>query len=320
MRALPERLRVALATLAPGTVFTGADWNVPVVRSHMRNNVSPDTPPGTGSCPGMPVIPFGLASLDKALAGGLRRGALHEFFAAEPVFAGLACGMALPFAARAMTAGRRGVLIIQTALGRLEFGRFYGPGLKEAGLALADVLLLPVARPRELLWAMEEALRSGAPAAVIGDWPVAVSPDFTVTRRLALAARESGTTAFLVGSGRFCGAGAAATRWQVGAARQERQEAFAPPETESVELTLVKNRFGPCGRWQVEWSCDEQWFVSGKALPFDLAETPGERPAGTADVRPFPRGKTVVAAGAGGEKPEGMAGFGRERRGGGLAS
>ena len=71
----------------------------------------------------------------------------------------------------------------------------YAPALADAGLDPARML---VVRPRagsDRLWAMEQALRSGACAAVLG-WTGGA--DDRVLRRLKLAAEEGGTPAFLV--------------------------------------------------------------------------------------------------------------------------
>ncbi len=71
----------------------------------------------------------------------------------------------------------------------------YAPALADAGLDPARML---VVRPRagsDRLWAMEQALRSGACAAVLG-W--AGAADGTALRRLKLAAEEGGTPAFLL--------------------------------------------------------------------------------------------------------------------------
>ncbi len=71
----------------------------------------------------------------------------------------------------------------------------YAPALADAGLDPARML---VVRPRagsDRLWAMEQALRSGACAAVLGWAGIA---DGTALRRLKLAAEEGGTPAFLL--------------------------------------------------------------------------------------------------------------------------
>jgi hypothetical protein len=71
----------------------------------------------------------------------------------------------------------------------------YAPALADAGLDPARML---VVRPRagvDRLWAMEQALRSGACAAVLGWAGEARDP---MLRRLKLAAEKGGTPAFLL--------------------------------------------------------------------------------------------------------------------------
>jgi hypothetical protein len=71
----------------------------------------------------------------------------------------------------------------------------YAPALADAGLDPARMLVI---RPRagvDRLWAMEQALRSGACTAVLG-W-AGVASD-TMLRRLKLAAEEGRTPAFLL--------------------------------------------------------------------------------------------------------------------------
>jgi cell division inhibitor SulA/protein ImuA len=76
----------------------------------------------------------------------------------------------------------------------------YAPALADAGLDPARML---VVRPRvgiDRLWAMEQALRSGACAAVLGWTEEARDP---MLRRLKLAAEEGGTPAFLLRPSRY---------------------------------------------------------------------------------------------------------------------
>ncbi|MFA5530463.1 MAG: translesion DNA synthesis-associated protein ImuA [Thiohalomonadaceae bacterium] len=69
----------------------------------------------------------------------------------------------------------------------------YPPALAAAGLCLAHLLVVE-ASARECLWATEQALRSGACAAVLA-WPEAA--DDRALRRLQLAAEEGDTLGFL---------------------------------------------------------------------------------------------------------------------------
>ena len=97
-----------------------------------------------------------------------------------------------------------------------ESGALYGPGLDAFALAPERLLTVGVAHRRDLLWAMEEALRCRAVAAVIGEWRHGAI-DMVATRRLSLAAAESGALALLLRAVPADEASTAATRWIVGA-------------------------------------------------------------------------------------------------------
>jgi protein ImuA len=95
-------------------------------------------------------------------------------------------------------------------------GELYGPGLSALGLPPERLIVVRAGRERDLLWAMEEGLRSGALAAVVGE-PAAAST--VVLRRLQLAAEAGGTAAVLLRpSGVKWAPGPALTHWRIGAA------------------------------------------------------------------------------------------------------
>src|SRR5205807_8543730 len=71
----------------------------------------------------------------------------------------------------------------------------YGPGLMTYGLDPARLVLVSAARDEEILWAMEEGLRTRGLAAVIGE--VGRLP-MVAGRRLQLAAERSGVTALVL--------------------------------------------------------------------------------------------------------------------------
>ena len=137
-----------------------------------------------------------------------------------------------------------------------ESGAPYGPGLDAFGLAPERLLTVAAARPRDLLWAMEEALRCRAVGAVIGELRHG-EIDMVALRRLSLAAAESGALALLLRAAPADEASTAATRWIVGA---------APNACFAIEL--VRNRRGPLGSWILEWSdSDERFLLATHAQP-----------------------------------------------------
>ena len=133
------------------------------------------------------VLPFGVPAIDEALPdGGLALGALHEV-AGEGGDAEDGA-VAAAFLAGVLTR----LLPPRPVLWCLSAADLHGPGLAACGLA-PERLILAQLREDQVLWAMEEGLRSPALAAVVGEieaLPAAAS------RRLQLAAEASGVTVF----------------------------------------------------------------------------------------------------------------------------
>jgi protein ImuA len=257
-----------------------------------------------GDC-GAPLA-LGHPGIDGALGGGLSAGALHEVAAAREAETAAASGFALALAARmtswqgataignsydararnderavSVTSGRH-VLWIAEDLSLAENGAPYGPGLDGIGIAPERLITVAAARERDVLWAMEEALRCRAVGMVIGEMrPRDI--DQVATRRLALAAAAGNALGLILRTAPDDGPSAAATRWIIGAApslNAERGHGVGPPR---LLAQLVRNRRGHLGAWIVEWNSVEQRF--------ELA-THSEPMAGSAFDRPR---RTAVA-------------------------
>lgn len=208
-----------------------------------------------------PKVPLGVAAIDAALPwGGLPRGCLHEILAADASAAAAGFG--------ALLLGRlaaEGGAVVWCRRGR----DLYGPGLPAFGLDPRRLLLIDAANDKSLCWAMEEALRCRAVAAVLGE--SAGAPPLA-QRRLQLAAETNGSTALLLRPfGSIVTAGAAVTRWQVAAA------GAAEEGGRRWRVTLRRCRSGGAGNWLVD-GCDETGALSVAA---DLCH----RPAGAATPR-----------------------------------
>jgi protein ImuA len=165
------------------------------------------------------VLPFGVAAIDRALpGGGLARGALHEILGAagDEEDGALAAAFAAGILAQLASTSDG---IVLWCLARPDL---YGPGLAMHGLDPARLILVRAARDAEILWAMEEGLRTSAVTAVVGE--VGTLPD-VASRRLQLAAEHSGITALVLRRWRSSGQAvrernlpnAAATRWRIAA-------------------------------------------------------------------------------------------------------
>ena len=134
----------------------------------------------------LPGIPTGFAPLDAQLpGGGWPAGTLTELL---PEHAGIGEVRALgPALARLSRQGRWLVWIAPPYLP-------YAPALEAAGIDLARVMIVRVRSSRETLWAIEQALQSGACGAVLG-WPEKAT--FAQLRRLQIAAEGSPALAFI---------------------------------------------------------------------------------------------------------------------------
>jgi protein ImuA len=145
-----------------------------------------------------------------------------------------------------------------------ESGALHGAGFDAFGLAPERLVTVSTAHRRDLLWAMEEALRCRAVAAVIGEMR-AGAIDGVAVRRLSLAAAESGALALLLRAAPPGDASTAATRWIVGAAPSMTAHG---PGAARFAAQLVRNRRGPIDSWILEWSdSDGQFILATHAQP-----------------------------------------------------
>jgi protein ImuA len=111
------------------------------------------------------------------------------------------------------------------------------------------VILVATAHRRDSLWAMLEALRSGAPQAVVG---MIDRLDLKTSQKLHLAATDAGVPLLLLRPSQTLESSAAATRWRIGtaAAARDRFGSYTRPRW---HLQLERCRNGRPGEWVVEY-------------------------------------------------------------------
>ncbi|MCW5693998.1 MAG: hypothetical protein KIT48_16705, partial [Pseudolabrys sp.] len=176
-----------------------------------------------------------------------------------------------------------------------ESGAPHGAGLDAFSVSPQRLLTVAVAHRQDLMWTMEEALRSRAVGAVIGELRHGAL-DSVAVRRLSLAAGDSGALAFLLRAQPAHDASTAVTRWTVGTAPSVipgRREAASPesispaaaygfrargltsasrndsdPGAPRFAAHLTRNRRGPAASWILEWRpTDERFFFAAHAEP-----------------------------------------------------
>jgi protein ImuA len=244
----------------------------PSAHAQRRRIVEDGAPSGWGR-----ALDFGCAQLDSRFAsGGLPFGA-HEIAGppGEPASALLFAALILARRLRADPEAQ--VLVVQEPCALAEGGGLYGPGLWALGLDPGRLVLVTAREGAEALRITDEAVRSGAVAAVLTEAPRAARRlDLPATQRLNLYGRQTCTLALLLVPD-LEPTSAAMTRWRVrpSPSHAPRRYLGAP----ALELDLVRNRLGPTGRFTVCWSSDDEAFrLADPAAAIGSADRPPLRP------------------------------------------
>ena len=173
---------------------------------------------------------------------------LEEIAAADP----RDWPQAAAFALMRAGAGHDGRPLAFVASGqwRRERGGLSVRGLVALGIDISQVILVRAEREIEALWALEEALKSGA---VAGGIATVEQPSLVATRRLDFAARAGRATGLLLRAGPTGDLSAAHLRWRI-AAQPSAPHPFdaRAPGAMRLRAELVRRRNGPLGAWDLE--------------------------------------------------------------------
>jgi protein ImuA len=235
-----------------------------------------------GSAGGRAVscAPLGHDAIDAALGGGLARGRLHEIFAAEPEDAASAAAFTAMLSRRIDGP----LLWLRQDRGERD-GALFAPGLSAIGIDPGRVLLAALHDPRALLRAAGDGLRCAALGSVVIElWQRTPMLDLTASRRLALAAEDSGVTALLLRVDAAPAPSAGWTRWSVASAPSVPLPAQSPGHP-AFDIVLARQRGGSASgaMWRVEWDHDGARFREPGAgtppHPLPVLPHPADRPA-----------------------------------------
>jgi len=126
----------------------------------------------------------------------------------------------------------------------------FPPALKAFGIKPDRLLFVEVPREREALWAMEEALKSPALTAVVGELR---DISFTASRRLQLAVEQSQVTGFIINRNVKPTTTACVSRWRITSLPSETPDALPGIGLPQWRVELLRIRNGRPGVWQVQW-------------------------------------------------------------------
>lgn len=126
----------------------------------------------------------------------------------------------------------------------------FPPALKAFGIKPDRLLFVEVPRERDALWAMEEALKSPALTAVVGELR---DISFTASRRLQLAVEQSQVTGFIINRATRLTTTACVSRWRITSLPSETPDALPGIGLPQWRVELLRIRNGRPGVWQVQW-------------------------------------------------------------------
>ena len=241
-------------------VASSAEARLDALREQVRQIENARRPSGRG------VLSFGIEAVDDRLAGGgIALAALHEAAPERPSLNDDSAALLFLAAMAGRLSRVQGKGQVLWALARRDL---FAPGLAAVGLGPDRLIYAECRDDAEILAVMEEGLRHGGLAAVVG----AVSrAAMAAARRLQLAAEEGGTTALLLrrwrksGEDPLAAPSSAVTRWRIGCAPS------APLPVEGIgrarwHVDLARQRGGEPFNFIMD-ACDAEGRLALPALP-----------------------------------------------------
>jgi protein ImuA len=129
--------------------------------------------------------------------------------------------------------------------------KLFPPALKAFGVEPDKIIFVDLKQEKDVLWAMEEALKCEGLSAVIAEVR-AIS--LTASRRLQLAVERSKVTGFILRNdpGKLSASGCVA-RWKISPLPSELEAGMPGLGFPRWTVELLKVRNGNPGSWKMEW-------------------------------------------------------------------
>lgn len=179
-------------------------------------------------------------------------GAVHELLSDTAEQAAATCGFMAGLLSHLMQ--QEGACIWITASPMI-----FPPALQAFGILPERLIFITLQKEKEVLWAMEEALKCEGLAAVVGELK---ELDFTASRRLQLAVSQSRVTGFVWRhQPRQVQPTACVSRWRITPLASETENGWPGVGWSRWQVSLLKIRNGKPGSWPVEWTA--KGFVTG---------------------------------------------------------
>ncbi len=188
----------------------------------------------------------GLGSINNAFPNAVFPfGAVHEFIAATAEDKAASLGFIAGILSSCLKNNGAAIWITDT-------GNTFPPALQTFGIAPDKIIFIKLNRAKEILWAMEEALKCKGLAAVICE---VKELSFLASRRLQLAVEQSQVTGFILQCNpRVINTTACICRWKITATPTAFADDMPGVGFPRWNVSLLKVRNGRPGNWQLEWT------------------------------------------------------------------
>jgi protein ImuA len=128
----------------------------------------------------------------------------------------------------------------------------FPPALKSFSLSPEKIIFIHLKKEKDILWAMEEALKCNGLSAVVAEIP---ELGFTVSRRLQLAVEQSQVTGFVLRQNPLSlNITACTTRWRITSLASKLTGKMPGVGFPCWNVELLKVRNGSTGKWQIEFA------------------------------------------------------------------
>ncbi|HVF97383.1 MAG TPA: hypothetical protein VM871_08690 [Flavisolibacter sp.] len=147
--------------------------------------------------------------------------------------------------------------------------KIFPPSLKWFGIEPHQVLFLTIKGEKDILWAINEALKCSSLSAVIGELP---EMSLTASRRFQLAIEDAGVGGFILRNNPKNLLTTAVSRWHVQPMHSKVEDDFPGLGYPRWQVNLLKARNGIPGTWDIEWSNGGFRYVSKLAVLHKAAQ------------------------------------------------
>ena len=214
-----------------------------------------------------PAINLGLESIQRSFPNAVfPLAAIHEFLSRSTDDAAATSGFVAGILTSLMQNGGASLWVSSSRT-------LFPPALRSFGIDPEKIVFLDLKKEKDVLWAMEEALKCEGLTAVIGEIQ---QLDFVASRRLQIAVEQTRVTGFILRHNpRNLNITASVSRWKISSLISFNEElpGVGFPRW-NVELLKVRN--GKPGSWQVEWTGKQfRQIPAPAAIEFELQTKTG---------------------------------------------